>query len=137
MKRFLAPVNKFNDWIAIRANQLFSTMVCFWVFLLITLIPLKWPVTMPFLQYLSSGILQLCSLPLLAVGTVLAAKSSDKLAQEQHAAVIESHEEIKKLIAEDDQIEARLDRIEALLAKLVPTTESLSKTCDKNICDCK
>ena len=78
-----------NDWIAIRANQIFATMGFFWFCFVFSLLPLKWPALMPFVQYASSGVLQLVALPLLGVGTILAARSSDEMRRQDHAALTE------------------------------------------------
>ncbi len=96
----LQKVSKFNDSIALRSNQIFATMGFFWFCLVFSLIPLKWPATMPFVQYASSGVLQLVALPLLGVGTVLAARASDRLAKEQHDAVMETVSDLHELMAE-------------------------------------
>ena len=93
-----------NDQIAVRANAIFATMGFFWFCLILTLLPLKWPVTMPFVQYASSGVLQLIALPLIGVGTILAARSSDKLAKEQHDAVMETVTSMRQLMSEVHQL---------------------------------
>ncbi len=96
----LKKVSKLNDNIALRSNQIFATMGFFWFCLVFSLIPLKWPASLPFVQYASSGVLQLIALPLLGVGTVLAARSSDRLAKEQHDAVMETVSDLHELMAE-------------------------------------
>jgi hypothetical protein len=96
----LQKVSKLNDSIALRSNQIFATMGFFWFCLVFSLIPLKWPASLPFVQYASSGVLQLIALPLLGVGTVLAARSSDRLAKEQHDAVMETVSDLHELMAE-------------------------------------
>jgi len=95
----LQRVAKLNDSIALRSNQIFATMGFFWFCLVFSLIPLKWPATMAFVQYASSGVLQLVALPLLGVGTVLAARASDRLAKEQHDAVMETVSDLHELMA--------------------------------------
>jgi len=81
-------ISRFDDWIAIRANQIFSTMGFFWVCLIFALLPLKWPAAMPFVQYASSGVLQLVALPLIGVGTILAARASDEQRRQDHEALM-------------------------------------------------
>ena len=93
-----------NDQIAVRANAIFATMGFFWFCLILTLLPLKWPITMPFVQYASSGVLQLIALPLIGVGTILAARSSDQLGKEQHDAVMETVESMRQLMTEVHQL---------------------------------
>jgi hypothetical protein len=63
---------------------------------------------MPFVQYASSGVLQLIALPLLGVGTVLAARASDRLAKEQHDAVMETVTDLHALMAELHQMHTEL-----------------------------
>jgi hypothetical protein len=104
----LEKVAKINDNIALRSNQIFATMGFFWFCLVFSLIPLKWPGSLPFVQYASSGVLQLIALPLLGVGTVLAARSSDRLAKEQHDAVMETVADLHALMAELHQMHTEL-----------------------------
>ncbi len=104
----LDKISRINDAIAIRSNQIFATMGFFWFCLVFSLLPLKWPAAMPFVQYASSGVLQLVALPLLGVGTILAARSSDKLAKEQHDAVMETVQDMQILMAELHQLHLEL-----------------------------
>ncbi|MDE8346913.1 MAG: hypothetical protein POH28_12195 [Acidocella sp.] len=105
----LDKVSKLNDAIALRSNQVFATMGFFWFCLLFSLIPLKWPGTLAFVQYASSGVLQLIALPLLGVGTILAARASDTLAKEQHDAVMETVKNMQLLMAELHQLHQELN----------------------------
>jgi hypothetical protein len=104
----LEKLSKINDSIALRSNAIFATMGFFWFCLVFSLIPLKWPATMPFVQYASSGVLQLVALPLLGVGTVLAARASDRLAKEQHDAVMETVTDMHELMTEIHQMHTEL-----------------------------
>jgi hypothetical protein len=108
LKKPLDKVSKLNDVIALRSNQIFATMGFFWFCLVFSLIPLKWPGTMAFVQYASSGVLQLVALPLLGVGTILAARASDKLAKEQHDAVMETVTDMHILMTELHQLHLEL-----------------------------
>ena len=104
----LEKISKINDGIALRSNAIFATMGCFWFCLIFSLIPLKYPASMPFVQYASSGVLQLVALPLLGVGTVLAARSSDRLAKEQHDAVMETVATLHAMMTELHQMHTEL-----------------------------
>ncbi len=104
----LRQISKLNDKIAIRSNQVFATMGFFWFCLIFSLLPLRWPGVMPFVQYASSGVLQLIALPLLGVGTLLAARSSDQLAKEQHDAVLDTMQNMHTLIQEIRQLHVEL-----------------------------
>jgi hypothetical protein len=97
-----------NGQIAVRANAIFATMGFFWFCLILTLIPLKWPATMPFVQYASSGVLQLVALPLLGVGTLLAARATDQLTKEQHDAVMETVDDVRQMLNELHQLHLEL-----------------------------
>jgi len=108
LKKPLEKVSRLNDTIALRSNQIFATMGFFWFCLIFSLIPLKWPGTMPFVQYASSGVLQLVALPLLGVGTILAARASDKLGKEQHDAVMETVTDMHILMRELHQLHLEL-----------------------------
>jgi hypothetical protein len=107
-KRPIDTLSKLNDQIAIRSNQIFATMGFFWICLVFSLLPLKWPGTMPFVQYASSGVLQLIALPLLGVGTLLAARSSDQLVKEQHDAVMETVTNMHALMTELHELHLEL-----------------------------
>jgi Na+-driven multidrug efflux pump len=104
----LDKISKLNDSIALRSNQIFATMGFFWFCLIFSLVPLRWPDTMAFVQYASSGVLQLVALPLLGVGTILAARASDKLGKEQHDAVMETVQNMHTLMAEIHQLHVEL-----------------------------
>jgi hypothetical protein len=109
LQKPLHKISAINDQIALRSNQIFATMGFFWFCLVFSLIPLKWPAAMPFVQYASSGVLQLVALPLLGVGTILAARASDRLAKEQHDAVMETVTDMHLLMSEIHQMHAELN----------------------------
>jgi hypothetical protein len=97
-----------NDAIALKSNKIFASMFFFWTCLVFSLLPLKWPSTLAVVQYASSGVLQLIALPLLGVGTILAARASDKLGAEQHAAVMETVKDMRILMDEIHQMHKEL-----------------------------
>jgi hypothetical protein len=116
LQKPLGKVAQLNDGIALRSNAVFATMGFFWFCLIFSLIPLKWPASLPFVQYASSGVLQLIALPLLGVGTVLAARSSDRLAKEQHDAVMETVANLHALMDELHQMHKELtEKVEDVL----------------------
>jgi hypothetical protein len=98
-----------NNQLAIRSNQIFASMWFFWLCLVFTLIPLGWPATMPFVQYASSGVLQLIALPLIGVGTILAARTTDQLTKEQHDAVMQTMTNMQTMMAELHQLHEELN----------------------------
>jgi len=109
LQKPLQKVSAINDSIAMRSNAIFASMGFFWVCLVFSLLPLKWPAVMPFVQYASSGVLQLIALPLIGVGTILAARASDRLAKEQHDAVMETVTDMHELMTEIHQMHADLN----------------------------
>lgn len=87
----------FNRWLAIRLSAIFSTMACFYAFLLLALLPLVDPKILPVVQFISSGVLQLVALPLLAVAA--------KIIQDQQA---QHASDIAALHAKHDELHAKL-----------------------------
>lgn len=98
---------RFDDWIAVKANQIFATMGFFWFCFIFSLLPLKWPALMPFVQYASSGVLQLVALPLLGVGTIISARDAMQQSKEQHDAVMLTLSVVRQL---HDDLHAKLDK---------------------------
>ena len=70
-------IHRANEYLATHLAQAFATMACFWVFLILSLLPLFWRASMPVVQFISSGVLQLIALPLIAV--------AGKIIQDQQA----------------------------------------------------
>ena len=64
-----ALIQRFNDWLAVVLSNAFSAMGCFYALCALALAPVLWPRTIPYLQFISSGVLRLVALPLLAVAT--------------------------------------------------------------------
>ena len=91
---------KFNEWLAVKLSDYFSTMACFYAFCVLSLFPLIYPQSLAVVQFVSSGVLQLVALPLLAVAA--------KVIQKQHATVMEMHEQhaadIAALHAKHDEL---------------------------------
>lgn len=78
-----------NEYLAVKITDIFGSMEAAWFCLFFTLVPLRWPSTMPFVQYASSGVAQLVLLPLIAVGVAIKSRSSDRQREEDHAALME------------------------------------------------
>ena len=89
-----------NEWIAVRANGIFASMSFFWFCNALVLLGVANPKTMPVVQFISSAWVQLVALPLIGVGTILAARSSDQLAKEQHDAVMKESDETQLILTE-------------------------------------
>lgn len=105
-------MRRFNEWLALRLSAWFATMAAFYAFLLLALLPLPWPASMPVVQFLSSGVLQLVALPLLAVSGVIIGRKAEARAEADHAAIMEL---VSDLHAKHDVHAARLDEIHAAI----------------------
>jgi hypothetical protein len=79
----------FNERIAIWLSERFATMECFWAFVVLALMPVAWPSSMEVVQFISSGVLQLVALPLLAVAGVVIGRKAEARAEQDHAALTE------------------------------------------------
>ena len=53
-------------------------MACFYAFLVLALLPLVYPASMAVVQFISSGVLQLIALPLLAVAAKIIQEQQDQ-----------------------------------------------------------
>ena len=78
-----------NEWIAVRLAAAFSTMWCFWLFNALALLPLVWPASLDVVQFISSGWLQLISLPLLAVASAVSHRRTHQKIERHHAVIID------------------------------------------------
>jgi hypothetical protein len=100
MKRLKA----LNEWLALRLSAGFSTMTCFWVFNMLALSPLMYPASLPIMQFISSGYLQLVALPLLAVSGIILSRDGEIRAKQDHIAIMAEVEMLKSLQAEQHEI---------------------------------
>jgi hypothetical protein len=74
-------------------------MACFYAFTVLALLPLLWPQSMAVVQFISSGVLQLVALPLLAVAAKIITDQ-----QAQHSADIAAlHEKHDRLHAKIEE----------------------------------
>lgn len=90
-------MNKLNEWIAVKITIVVGTMWAFYILMLYGFTPIIWP------QYISqimywSNFLQLIFLPILAVGSTVLSRMSDKRSQETHDAVMEELSDLKELM---------------------------------------
>lgn len=92
---------------AVRANSLaifalaaaIETSICVWAFLILPLIPIAWPSSMPVIQFVSSGVLQLVALPILAVAGRKSNAEVLALIRETHDMTMETHADVKESVA--------------------------------------
>jgi len=93
----------FNEWVALHLGEFFSSMLCFWSFNFIAILPFIWPSSLQIAQYISSGYLQLVALPLLAVVTRLTGRAAEARAQADHLAIMGEVETLKAIGAKQDK----------------------------------
>ena len=91
-------MKKFNEWVALKITLAVSTMWAFYILVIYGLTPLIWPQYMATILYWSNFI-QLVFLPLLAVGTAVIGRSSEKRAQETHDSVLQELQLVKDELA--------------------------------------
>jgi hypothetical protein len=96
-------VKQFNDFFAKHATLALGTMWAFYIFLIYSLLPLAFPKYLDKLMYWSN-VIQLITLPLLAVGTTILGKNSEDRARQDHKAIMEQLELIKKMHGEVKEI---------------------------------
>jgi len=108
-----------NDLVATRVTLAVSTMMCVYIFLAWSLLPLVVPRLESFVFYVSGGILQLIFLPLILVGQNLLSKEAENRAQQDHEAIMEILSDIQEdinshqlLTRELVNLETRLNTIE-------------------------
>lgn len=76
-------MRKFNEWVAVKATDIFGTMYTTYALFLYGFLPLLFPGLMVTLLYWSNTV-QLWSLPLLMVGTAVTGRSVTRQAKETH-----------------------------------------------------
>jgi hypothetical protein len=97
-------MRRLNETIATWLSAKFSTMACFWAFNALALLPVAWPASLQTAQFISSGWLQLISLPLLAVGQEISGRRAETRAQQDHVAIMSDVAMLKAIQAEQHQI---------------------------------
>ena len=97
---------KMNDYLAIKMTTIFGSMNTFWLLFVMVMIPIvpALSFTMPTIQFISSGVIQLVALPLILVGSNLIGAAAEKRAEEDHEmlkqqteTILKEFEEIKAL----------------------------------------
>ncbi len=85
----------FTDKIALKATSIVGTMGFFFFCIVMVTIPLIFKETMPVVQYISSGYLQLIFLPLIMVGQNLQSKHSELRAENDYQINLKAEREIE------------------------------------------
>lgn len=89
-------IKRFNNFLAKHITLALGTMWAFYIFVLYSLLPLVFPKEMDKLMYWSN-VIQLTTLPILAVGTSILGKNAEERAKQDHKAIMEQLNTIKKM----------------------------------------
>ena len=126
-----------TDRIALKATSVVGTMGFFYACLIMVTIPLLIPPTMPVVQYISSGYLQLILLPLIMVGQNLQSRHSETRAENDYQVNMRAEREIEHifkhleyqnaiLVALMKKLDLRLEDVLAISADTYATLEKLA-----------
>ena len=74
-----------SDRLILGSAAALESAACVYAFFVIPLVPLLWPATLSVVQFVSSGVLQLVALPVLAVAGEMQGARTRREAEEQHA----------------------------------------------------
>ena len=101
----IQKLNDTNEKIAAWLTRRIGTMWCAYAFSLMVLPGFRECHNLhDWIQYFSTAYLQLVMLPLIMVGTSVLSKASEKRSQEDHVAVMESHQSILDELTEIKQM---------------------------------
>lgn len=128
MKKIYNTIVKINEKIAMALTNAMSSMVTVYLFLFIAVIPLAFPSLEVICMYISSTVIQLISLPLLAVGAQLLGKSQERRSIADHAALLDISKEMHILLdsakKQEDNLVIAIARLEYLESQLVKKSKS-------------
>lgn len=114
MKTVITKLDKFNQLVANYVVEIVSTMWCAYAFSILVILPFFNGNLTTIIMFISSSLLQLVLLPIIMVGQKKQGDITEQRAQQDHEAIIDMHEEIKELLAEERTI---LDELKELLAR--------------------
>jgi hypothetical protein len=97
-----------------------ETSACVWSFTLLPLIPLVCPAAMVTVQFISSGLLQLVALPVLAVSGKIQADRLAVQSKEQHDATMVILEEVRRIGAETHAAAVEIHQIHKAMKEKSP-----------------
>ena len=134
MVKFRKAITKFNEKVAVIGTKWFGSMPMFWLFFVLGLLGMVPWLPKSFqntVLVVSSAWIQLWALPLLAVGTAVLSKSSERRAKEDHDILRKQFEEVKEMqkvnhdlilfvkqdVALNEQLLEKLNRLVALIDK--------------------
>jgi uncharacterized membrane protein len=128
LRREFAPILNTNeihknhlsktDKLALFITSRVGTMSFFYLCLVLVTLPLIFSETMPLIQYLSSGFLQLILLPLILVGQNLQSRHSELRAQHDYETNLKAEKEIEAILLHlEKQDEVMLEILQKTLEK--------------------
>ena len=85
----IARLVKANNWLAVLLTGAMASMIWFWVYTIVCLVPLGWPSSLPSIQFLCSGWFQGAAFFIIGVGSKLMGQAAEQRAIEDHAALVE------------------------------------------------
>lgn len=130
LKREFAPIVNTNeihksrlsktDKIALFITSKVGTMGFFYFCLVLVTLPLIFSGTMPLIQYMSSGYLQLILLPLILVGQNLQSRHSELRAQHDYETNLKAEKEIEAILL-------HLEKQDEVMLEILKKIETLEK----------
>jgi len=130
LKKEFAPIVNVNevhrnkltktDKLALFITGKVGTMGFFYVCLVLVTVPLIFNSTLPVVQYISSGYLQLILLPLILVGQNLASRHSELRAEHDYNTNVKAEKEIESILL-------HLEKQDELMLTILRKIETLEK----------
>jgi hypothetical protein len=121
-KSIVKMISKANEKFAIFLTKALSSMICVYAFFILAVLPLAFPSLEQFCMYVSSTVIQLVALPLLAVGTTLLGKSQERRDTADHLHIRDISKEMHTLLAsakvQENNLIIALAKIEDLEKKI-------------------
>ena len=128
LRRDFAPIQNTNeihksrlsktDKVALFITNKIGTMGFLYACIILVTVPLLLPTTMPVIQYMSSGYLQLILLPLILIGQNLQGRHAELRAQHDYETNVKAEKEIEAVLLhlekQDEMMLDILKRIEKL-----------------------
>ncbi len=110
-----------TDKVALFITKYVGTMTFFYICAVLVVIPFLYPTTLPIVQYISAGFLQLLLLPLIMVSQNLQGRHSELRAQHDYETNVKAEKEIESILLhlekQDQTMLEILKRIEKLEKK--------------------
>ena len=100
MKKLLEKIANFNQMVAEHVVGIVSTMWCAYAFTILVVLPFFNEAWTTIVMFISSSLLQLVLLPVIMVGQKRQGDISEARAIEDHANIVEIHEQIKIMFIE-------------------------------------